>query len=98
MSCFIVFKDVRFDSTLMKLNLLFAILLSIPLIIMPIFIPIFLIKNFDQLDDKSIKNKYESIYLEVVTTNKIAIMFSTFFLLRRMIFAISIMFISNLFC
>ena len=69
MSCFIVFKNVRIDSTLMILNLLFACLLFLPIVILPIFIPKFLIRNYEKLNDKAIKTKYESIYLEVVVKN-----------------------------
>jgi hypothetical protein len=66
-------------------------------VILPIATLLFMVKNKDRLEDEKLKSKYESIYLEINTEIKLAIYYSSVFLLRRMIFAITLVSVTNSF-
>ena len=90
------FKSFDVSSSFKIANLIVASIFAIILIALPIFAFIFLFKNLQNLKKKEIKKKYESLYLEVDTTKRNAYLFSTLFLLRRLIYGVTLIFVTTL--
>lgn len=61
----------------------------------PVFAYLFLKKRLDKLDDKEMKDRFESLYENVEPNVKHAYLISPFFLVRRLVYAASIVFLSG---
>ena len=92
-SCLLCFKNLDISSSLKVANLIVASIFTIIVIALPVFAFIFLFRNLQNLKQKEIKKKYESLYLEVDTTKRNAYLFSTLFLLRRLIYGVTLIFV-----
>jgi hypothetical protein len=66
------------------------------LLSLPFTIPLFLLKNRSKLEKPQFKAKYHSFYLNQKTGSTFALLYTGLFLLRRLVFSISIMLMSNM--
>ena len=85
-SCLLCFKNLDTSSPIKVANLIVASIFTIIIIALPVFAFIFLNKNLQNLNKKEIKKKFESLYLEIDPTKRNAYLFSTLFILRRLIY------------
>ncbi len=65
------------------------------LLALPVFVPFFLISHKKNLEDVKFKPRFNSLYLNVNTNMRMAIFASTLFLVRRLIFGLSIVFLEG---
>ena len=89
-SCLLCFKNLDTSSPMKMANLVIASIFTLIIIALPVFTFIFLYRNLQNLTKKEIKKKYESLYLEVDTKKRNAYLFSTLFLLRRLIYGVTL--------
>ena len=61
----------------------------------PLFALLFLKKRIDRLEEKEIKDRFESLYENVETTVKYAYLISPLFIARRLVYAASIVFLNG---
>jgi len=59
----------------------------------PVLLPIFLLKNKTKLEKEEFKEKYESSYDCLKTDLKIAIVYNALFMLRRLLFCLTALFL-----
>jgi hypothetical protein len=64
-------------------------------VLSPVFTTFLLLKNFKKLGDPDITAKYGAIYLEINTKSKWAVLFYPVFLLRRVIFALFVIYFND---
>ena len=84
---------MSFQSNHMILNTAFSIGSVIFMLTFTVFTGILLKRNSNKLNDEIFKEKYESLYDELRYDKKAAILSTTIFMLRRMTFAIALIFL-----
>ena len=89
-SSLLCFKNLDTSSPMKMANLVVTSIFTLIIIALPVFTFIFLYRNLQNLTKKEIKKKYESLYLEVDTKKRNAYLFSTLFLLRRLIYGVTL--------
>lgn len=94
-SCFISLKSLDFDDEDGKINSTLAILFSIFLFSFPLYSTIFAILYKQKLSDKNIWRKFESFFLNIDLKKKYSNLTTPIFLLRRLTFAITVIFFNN---
>ena len=77
---------------LYSLYVIFVLLLILAL---PIFSFVFLKRNKKRLSDPELMIKYDSLYDSVIVENKYTIFYTSIFLMRRLVFTLSLLFINK---
>jgi hypothetical protein len=65
-------------------------------ILFPVSVLYLMIKNFRNFDTMNIKSRFGSLYEDLVTSNRWIIAFRFWFILRRLILALNVIFIKNI--
>jgi hypothetical protein len=76
-------------------KLVFCCIIFALCVFSPVFTAFILLKSFKKLDEPDVIKKYGAIYLEINTNSRWAVMFYPIFLLRRVIFAIFVIYFYN---
>jgi hypothetical protein len=78
---------LEWDNPIESLCSVLTIVLTVVLLLFPIFVGVLLITRKTKLSDPKFQDKYGSLYSEVKYHNTSALLFHVFFILRRLVFA-----------
>ena len=92
---FISMNKLSYSNTGDILDSLFAIILLTIVGVFPIFTVAFLYFHKKKLRNENFKVRFDSLYDNVVVEKDNALLFSTFFITRRLFYAVTISFIGN---
>ena len=88
-------KYINYDSLFSKVSVFYSYIFLGICILLPVFILIFLLCFFDKLEIEYIKQKFDALYLDLRTESKHQTIFYILFLLRRLLFSYSLVFLDN---
>ena len=77
------------------MNFAIAIMLSLLLVGLPFFIPIFYCKNFSKLEDEEFRKKYDAPYDGLDTRKRSSIAYTVIFIIRRLCFSATCLLLFN---
>ena len=92
--CYINIKYGKFDRKIFGsvFSFLSSIVLGLLLILFPVFILVFYLRNFDRLGDQEFLHKYGGVYEGLKTNKKSVLAYPVYFVIRRISFmAISLL-------
>jgi len=95
MAGFISLVDKRMDSLINTVSYITSWIALLFLVAVIVLLPLFLEKNAAKLQEPEFKKKYGSIYEEISSHNKFAKYFYSFFLARRFIVALALVFLGE---
>jgi hypothetical protein len=76
--------------------MIFSVILLAICILLPFLIYLFISRNYSKLEgDIDFKQKYGSLFAGIRLTQKSALMYNLLFMLRRMIFALSAIYLND---
>jgi hypothetical protein len=92
-TAFCVFFNLQygeFDTSIFGawFNYFFSCLLGVTLVLLPIWIVVFYLKNFDQLEKEDFQKKFGAVYEGLKPTEKTWIVYPVYFIVRRVLFMV----------